>query len=84
MNVNEFNDDYPNDRIDKLSKENKTIILFGDFYIHLLNYDTHLPPIELLGSLSSHYLLPHILQPTRVSSNSKKWITFSLIWLFSI
>ena len=37
MNVNEFNGDYLNDILDKLSEENKTIFLFGNFSINLLN-----------------------------------------------
>ena len=36
MNINEFNDDYLNEFLDKLSKENKTIFLLGDFNISLL------------------------------------------------
>ena len=43
MNINEFNDDYTNQLLDKLSKENKTVFLFADFNINLLNYDTHTP-----------------------------------------
>ena len=61
MNINEFNDDYLNDLLDKLSKENKTIFLLGDFNINLLNYDIYPPPNEFLDSLSSHYFLSHIL-----------------------
>ena len=34
VNINEFNDDYLNELLDKLSKENKTIFLFGDFNIN--------------------------------------------------
>ena len=34
--INEFNGDYLNDLLDKLSKENKTIFLLGDFSINLL------------------------------------------------
>ena len=61
MNINEFNDDYLNELLDKLSKENKTIFLFSDFKINLLNYDIYPPTNEFLGSLSFHYFLPHIL-----------------------
>ena len=74
MNTNEFNDDYLNELLDKLSKENKTIFLFGDFNINLLNYDIHSPTNEFLDFLSSHYFLPHILQPSRVTTNSKTLI----------
>ena len=39
MDLNEFNDYYVNNLLDKLSKENKTVLLLGDFNIDLLNYD---------------------------------------------
>ena len=41
MDLNEFNDYYINNLLDKLSKENKTVFLLGDFNIDLLNYDQH-------------------------------------------
>ena len=72
MNINEFN--YLNELLHKLSKENKAIFLLGDFNINLLNYDIHPPTNEFLDSLSSHYFLPHILQPSRVTTNSKTLI----------
>ena len=74
MNINEFNDDYFNELLDKLSKENKTIFLLSDFNINFLNYDIHPPANEFLDSLSSHYFLSHILQPSRVTTNSKTLI----------
>ena len=74
MNINEFNYDYLNELLDKLSKENKTIFFLGDFNINLINYDIHPPSNEFLNSLSSHYFLPHILQPSRVTTNSKALI----------
>ena len=69
MNINEFNDDYLNELLDKLSKENKTVFLLGDFNINLLNYDIRPPTNEFLDSLSSHYFLPYILQPSRVTTS---------------
>ena len=42
-NINEFIHDYLNEILDKLSKENKTIFLYGNFNINLLNYDIHPP-----------------------------------------
>ena len=41
MDLNGFNDYYINNLLDKLSKENKTVFLLGDFNIDLLNYDQH-------------------------------------------
>ena len=38
MNINEFNDDCLNELCDKLSKENKTKFLLGNFNITLLNF----------------------------------------------
>ena len=74
MKINELNDDYLNELFGKLSKENKTIFLLGDFNINLLNYDINPPTNEFLDCLSSHYLLPHIVQPSRVATNSKTLI----------
>ena len=47
------------------------MFLFGDFNINLLNYNIHPPTNEFLDSPSYHYFLPLILQPSRVTSNSK-------------
>ena len=74
MDLNEFNDYYIINLLDKVSKENKTVFLLGDFDIDLLNYDQHSLTNEFLDSLSSHMLLPHILQPTRTRNNSKTLI----------
>ena len=37
LDLNEFNDYYANKLLDKLSKENKALLLFGNFNIDLLN-----------------------------------------------
>ena len=57
--------------MDKSSKKNKTVFLLGDFNIDLLNYDQYSLNNEFLDSLSSHMLLPHIVQPTGTRKNSK-------------
>ena len=74
MDLHEFNDYYVNNLLDKLSKENITVFLLGDFNIDLMNYDQHSLTNEFLDSLSSHMLLPHIAQPTRIKNNSKTLI----------
>ena len=38
MKINEFNDDYLNEVLDKLSKENKITFLLGAFNINLVIY----------------------------------------------
>ena len=53
-----------------ISKENKLIFLIGDFNINLLNYNSHNKKKDFLNTMISHYLLPHILHPTRVTDHS--------------
>ena len=74
MDLDEFNDNYLNTLLDKISKENKSVFLLGDFNVDLLKYDKHAPTNEFLDSLSSHMFLPHIVQPTRISTTSKTLI----------
>ena len=51
MDLNEFNDYYVIDLLDKLSKESKTVLLLSDFNIDLLNYDQPSLTNEFLDSL---------------------------------
>ena len=74
MDLNEFNDYYVNNLWVQLSKENKIISLLGNFTTGLLNFDQHSLTNEFFDSLSSHKLLPHIVQPTRIRNNSKTLI----------
>ena len=60
MDLDKFNDNYLNTLLDKISKENKSVFLLGDFNVDLLKYDKHAPTNEFLDSLSSHMFL-HIL-----------------------
>ena len=55
INVNELNDDYLNELLDKLSKENKIILLLGDLNINLLQCHTQ----EFFG-----YIVGNILSDT--------------------
>ena len=54
----------------KISKENKLIFCMGDFNVSLLNYDLHGHTNDFINTIISHYLLPHILHPTRVIDHS--------------
>ena len=42
----------------------------GDFNLNLLNYDTHSETNDFINLMMTHYLLPHILHPTRVTDHS--------------
>ena len=74
MDLNEFNDCYLNELLDKLSSENKSVILLSDSNVDLMKYDNHHSTNEFLDSWSSHLFLPHITQPTRIRHSSKTLI----------
>ena len=76
MDLNEFNDYYLHSLLDKLSKENKTVFLIGDFNVDLLKYDQHPSTNKFLDPLSTRMLLNHIIQETRIRNNSKTIKTF--------
>ena len=56
MDLNEFNDYYLNKLLHKLSSENKSVILLGDFNVDLMKYDNHHSKYEFLDFyVSSSY-----------------------------
>ena len=56
--------------LDKIVNENKLCIILGDFNINLLNYETHTPTEAFINTISSYFMIPQILQPTRVTDHS--------------
>ena len=61
--------------LEKLNKENsKKIFLFGDFNIDLLQYETSEPVNNFVDTLSSNFLLPLMLLPTRITNSSSTLI----------
>ena len=72
-------DDFTNNHLlptlDKLKNENnKNIFISGDLNFNLLNSNSDDDVSEFLEALSSNYLLPSILLPTRVTNSSKTLI----------
>ena len=74
MDLNDFNTNYLNNLLDKLSKEQKSVFLLDDLIVNILNYNDHNPTNEFLDSLASTSFVPYILQPTRLTSHSKTLI----------
>ena len=74
MDLNDFNTNYLNNLLDKVSKEKKSVSLLGDFNINLLNYNNHNPTNEFLDSLAPNSFVPYILQQTQLTSYSKTLI----------
>ena len=60
--------------LDKISSEEKTVILLGDFNIDLLKFDNKADVFKFLDTLSSYLLKPYITLPTRITEKSKSLI----------
>ena len=74
MDLTDFNSNCLNNLLEKISKEQKSVLFLGDFRINVLNYNVHNPTNEFLDSLASNSFLPYILQPARITSHSKTLI----------
>ena len=74
MNPTEFIDIYLSELLQKLSREDKTIMLMGDFNIDLLKYDTNKDSTMFLDIMYTNFLLPYRKIPTRVTTHSKTLI----------
>ena len=57
--------EYMDKIMSKISKESKLVFVMGDFNVNLLNYESHNETNDFINTMVSHYLLPHILHPTR-------------------
>ena len=65
MDPGEFNGVHPHDVLEKLSNENKTVILMADFNVDLLKYDSNIDSSTFLYKMYSSFLLPYISSPSR-------------------
>ena len=74
MSIEEFNNEYILPLLEKASKENKPLVLLGDFNINLLNSNTDNSISKFLDILGSFSLLPQIILPTRITNTSKTLI----------
>ena len=74
MDLTDFNSNYVNSLLEKISKEQKSVFLLGDFNINLMNYNVHNPTNKFSDSPASNSFLPYILPPTRITSHSKTLI----------
>ena len=68
MEISDFNKYYLSNLKEKLSLENKKIVLLGDFNVDLLNYDSNHDVSNFLETMHSNLLLPYITTPTRITA----------------
>ena len=68
LQINDFKSDFISPLLLKLQKESsKGIFLLGDFNIDLSKYELSDSNNNFIDTLSSNFLLPHILIPIRNS-----------------
>ena len=71
LKINDFKSDLISPLLLKLQKESsKRIFLLGDFNIDLLKYELSDSINNFIDTLTSNFLLPLILLPTRISKTS--------------
>ena len=69
MDLNEFNEYYLDNLLEKLSTENKNTFLLGDFNVDLMNLETNKSISNYFDIFASHLYVPHIIYPTRIVDN---------------
>ena len=74
MNRTEFIDIYLSELVQKFSKEDKTIMLMGDFNTDLLKHDHNTDSASFRDSLYTYSLLPYISTPSHVTAHSRTLI----------
>ena len=74
MELQEFNDNYLNLLLDKITEDNKKIFLVGDFNVVLMKTDSDFNTSQLFDTMTSNLMVPHIIYPTRIIPHSKTLI----------
>ena len=74
MDLDDFNKNFLNKLLKKVSEEQKSVYLLDDFNVNLLNYNDHTSTNKFLHSLESNSVIPYILQPTRITDHSETLI----------
>ena len=74
MDPTESNDVYLHDVLQKLSNENKSVVLMGNFNIDFLTYDSNIDPSNFLDKMYFSLLLPYVSSPSRLTTQSQTQI----------
>ena len=74
MDLKDFNEDYFDHLMEKLSKENKKVFLIGDYNIDLMKTEEDSNTSTFFDSLTSNLFVPHIIYPTRITTTSRTLI----------
>ena len=68
--VSDFTNNYITPLLDKLSNENKDIMIMGDFNINLINYNDDKNTSKFLETMFCQSFLPSITTPFRITRNT--------------
>ena len=82
--VSDFPNNYITPLLDKLSNENKDIMIMGDFHVNLINYNDGKNTGNLFDTMFSQSFLPYITTPTRLQETLKHLSLTSIITSLSI
>ena len=74
MSLSEFNDSYLAPLLSKISLENKTVLLLGDFNVDLIKCNIDSNTTNYFDLVSSHNFLPYVTLPTRITAKSRTLI----------
>ena len=74
METSEFNELFLEKTLNKITKENKKVVLMGDFNINILKYDTDTTVSDFMDIMYSNTLLPYITGPTHITPTSSTLI----------
>ena len=74
MKLSRFDSEYLKPILTNIQKEEKTCMLMGDFNVNLLSAETNTNISEFYVNMSPNFFVPYILQPTRLTKNSKTLI----------
>ena len=72
--VKDFTNNHMMPLLDKLSNENKDIMIMGDFNVNLINCNDDKNISNFLDTMLSHSFLPVITTPTTITRNTKTLI----------
>ena len=72
--ITEFNSDFLEPLLTKISFENKEVILLGDYNINLLNCESDKNKCNFLELMLYFSFMPQIMNPTRITPRSQTLI----------
>ena len=74
IDLTDFKSRYLNKLLENIFKKQKSVFLYRDFNVNLLNCNEHNLTNEFLDLLASNSFIPLILQPTTIASQSNTLI----------